>query len=129
MTHRAYKNEYNEEFLRQIINGRINGLTITGEETEQVIIIAGELEFLQKFAGLMYATPEQIKAVFPEFLTEQDVQNIWKKAYSDVYETLRQAMIEATCADFGHGYRMTQEAKDLMDMKIDMYEKVREFCK
>lgn len=129
MEHRAYKNEYNEEFLRQIINGRIKGLSATGEESENVIIIAGELDVLQKFAGLMYATPEEIKAVFPEFLTEKDVQNIWKKAYSDVFENLRQVIIEATCADFGHGYRMTQEARDLLDLRIDMYEKVREFCK
>ena len=129
MTPRAYKNEYNEEFLRQIINGRINGLSATGEESEKVIILAGELDVLQKFAGLMYATPEQIKAVFPDFLTQKDVDTIWKKAYSRVYEELRQAMIEATCEDFGHGYRMTEEAKALMNLKIDMYEKVREFCK
>lgn len=129
MEHRAYKNEYNEEFLRQIINGRIKGLAATGEESEKVIIIAGELDVLQKFAGLMYATPEQIKAVFPEFLTEKDVETIWKKAYSTVYESVRQAIIEASCEDFGHGYRMTKEAKALMDIRIEMFEIVREFSK
>lgn len=129
MTHRAYKEEYNEEFLRQIINGRINGLTITGEESEKVIVIAGELENLQKFSGLMYAEPEKIKAVFPDFLTEEDVDAIWKKAYSQAYEALRQAIVEATCADFGNGYRRTQESKDLLDMRIGMMDRVREFCK
>lgn len=129
MTHRAYKNEYSEEFLTQIINGRIKGLCATGQESEKVIIIEGELEVLQKFAGLMYATPEQIKAVFPDFLTEKDVENIWKKAYSNVYEALRQAIIESTCEDFGTSYRYGAEQKELLSLSVSMMERVREICK
>lgn len=127
MTHRAYKNEYNEEFLRQIINGRIKGLTITGEETEKVVIIAGELEDLQKFAGLMYATPEQIKAVFPDFLTAEEFDKIWKAAVSKAREAVRKAIVEAISAEDGTGYGCTEESKLMMNLNADLYLAVKNF--
>lgn len=70
--HRLFVNEYNEEFVRQLINNKIDGLFCTDESTEDVLVITGTLENLDKLAGLMYRGVDEIKAAFPDFLTADD---------------------------------------------------------
>lgn len=129
MTHRLYKDEYNEEFVYQIINNRIDGLIPTGEEGEKVIIVAGSEEHLQKLGGLMYAKPEQIKAVFPSFVTEKDYKDTWKRAFCDAFEAVRTELLDAIKKTDETGYLCADEHKALLNIFSDMRERVHEICK
>ena len=94
LKHRLYVNEYNEEFVRQLQNNKIDGLFCTDESTLDVLVIVGTLENLDKLAGLMYRSAEEIKAVFPDFLTAEDYNNDMCKMHEVVFGTIREQLLK-----------------------------------
>lgn len=128
MTHRLYKEEYNAEFINQIIVGRINGLTATGEETEKVVIIEGEAAALRKLASLMYAEPAEIKAVFPQFMTAEEYAFSWESAYCKAFEAFRNEMVIAARKTHGTGYDITNIEHEMHNLFVDMKIRVNEIC-
>lgn len=92
-THRLYIEEYDEEFVRQLINGKISGLQVTDESTEKVLVVVGSLEDLNKLAGLMYRNEHEIKAVFPDFLTVDD----YNTDVARLQQSIRGFMAEQLC--------------------------------
>ena len=93
-THRLYINEYNEEFVRQLINNKIDGLFCTDESTNDVLVISGTLENLDKLAGLMYRGTEEIKAAPPDFLTVDDYNRDICELHKVVFGTIREQLLK-----------------------------------
>lgn len=94
MTHRVYIDEYNKEFIHQLSNNNIEGLTATDESTNKVIVISGEMEDLQKVCSLMYVEDEnKIKEVFPSFQTIEDVERMAREEASKVYDSVRDSLL------------------------------------
>lgn len=129
MTHRLYKDEYNGEFLRQLVRNRIPGLVATGEESEKVMIVEGEVEDLRKLSSLMYANPTQIKAVFPDFVTEEEYKLNWDKAYSNAFEAVRKEIVHACRYSVTVGYERTEAENELFNLFAEMRERVEAICR
>ena len=93
-SHRLYINEYNEEFVRQLSNNKIEGLYTTDESTNDVLVIEGTAENLRKLASLMYADTTAIKAEFPSFSIDKDFIRDVCEMRKRVFGVMREEIIK-----------------------------------
>lgn len=94
MTHRLYINEYNQELVYQLSHNAIDGYFCTDESTNNVLVISGEIEDLQKLSSLMYVEDEEkIKTILPGFITTNDVDKDIKAACDAVYDVFQKELL------------------------------------
>ena len=126
MTHRLYKDEYNDEFLYQLEHDQIDGLMATDESTEKVLVICGTLEDLQKLSSLMYENDDQkIKSVFPSFITKEDQERAEKQTFNKAYNELRDNLCKMIRMAHKTHHKSTKE----FEMIYDLYRQMMEFAK
>lgn len=125
-THRLYKDEYNAEFIYQLEKDNIVGLMATDESTEKVLVIAGELEQLQKLGEIMYCNDEKkIKSVFPSFVTKADQERREKEIFMQTFNGLRDNLCRMIEMSQTTHHRNTKEHDMLYDMYCSMMELAR----
>ena len=124
--HRLYVNEYDSEFVRQLINNKIDGLFCTDESTNDVLVIVGTLENLDKLSGLMYRSAEEIKAVFPDFLTADDYNRDVCQMHEIVMGTIRNELAKlatkynGTAVEFQTSAAVARKmAHDILNYYVD----------
>lgn len=120
LTHRLYIDEYNAEFVRQIINGQIDGIFCTDESTDKILVITGSLENLTKISSLMYRDEADIKAAFPSFITQEEFNGFWLKAMRKSYEFIRDEMFFTIEKTHKTGYQLPGEWTKLHDVYVDL---------
>lgn len=128
MTHRLYINEYNQFFVNQISNNKIEGLYCTDESTDKVLVISGEVEALQTLAGLMYTDDfAVIKKAFPSFKTQEEMEQEIKELYIRIKRTLCDELITITNKYEGTGLYLYEDEKYTMmrDFALNMVNKMK----
>lgn len=95
MKHRLYINEYNKELVYQLSHNAISGLYCTDESTNDVLVISGEIEDLQKLSSLMYVEDEmKIKKVLPGFITKGETFEDICKAYKTIHDVMQTEILK-----------------------------------
>lgn len=124
MTHRLYINEYNQELVYQLSHNAISGFFCTEESTENVLVISGELEDLQKLSSLMYVEDEaKIKEVIPGFITKQETMEDIEKAYTAIHDVMQTEILKVVSKNFlKTNYSLTGIAK--WDAIVRMYDRI-----
>lgn len=126
MTHRLYINEYNKELVYQLSHNTISGLFCTDESTNDVLVISGELEDLQKLSSLMYEEDEmKIKNVLPSFITKEETFDDIDKAYKMIHDVMQKEILKVVNKNFlKTSYNLRGVKK--WDMIAKMYDQILE---
>ena len=126
MTHRLYINEYNQELVYQLSHNSIPGYFCTDESTNDVLVISGELEDLQKLSSLMYVEDEaKIKTILPGFITKQETLEDIEKAYKKIHDVMQDEILKVVNKNFQKtNYSLTGIEK--WDVIARMYDKILE---
>lgn len=125
LTHRLYKDEYWSEFIYQLEHGQIDGIRVTDESTEKVLVCVGELEDLQKLSSIMYCFSEaKIKSVFPSFITEKEHEEEQKKVYKDLFVHIEFELCQMIRKGNNHRWEDTEEYKNLHNIYCSMKEQM-----
>ena len=126
MTHRLYINEYNRELVYQLSHNAIAGLYCTDESTNDVLVISGELEDLQKLSSLMYEEDEtKIKKIFPGFITKEETFEDIDKAFNKIHDVIQTEILKVVNKNWDKtSYQLTGVNK--WKVITEMYDKILE---
>ena len=126
MTHRLYINEYNKELVYQLSHNSISGLYCTDESTNNVLVISGELEDLQKLSTLMYEEDEmKIKKVLPGFITKEETFEDIDKAFKKIHDVMQAEILKVVNKNWDKtSYHLT--GVDKWKVIAEMYDKILE---
>lgn len=111
MTHkivslRVYKDEYQKSFILWLAK------TFQNEQTDTVLTLTGITEEVaQSIMSLMYKSELEIQKVFPQFRTLYDVEAEARDKILRAFETMRDALIEATMSDAFKGLSKEEYAE------------------
>lgn len=95
LTLRLYRNEYNSNFVRQIENNCIDGLTAV-DGNNDVVFIQGDITLLEQLQGLMYTDDENtIQAVFPSFRPIAEIEANIDSEYEIAFLQLQGHLLSA----------------------------------
>jgi stalled ribosome rescue protein Dom34 len=89
LTLTIYKNEYKPvhvEYFKRAFR--------VVEESERVLVIAGEEDELAKVQGLMFSTDEDVKNEFPSYRTEEERRLYTERKFDEVYKTMQAALLD-----------------------------------
>ena len=108
---RVYRNEYNEDFLKQIECGRIEGLTaIDGNET--VVLVQGEYSELEKLMSLCFVfDPEMIQDVFPSYRTVAEIDEMIDAESEKAFLEIQQHLCNMINAARDTNYKVRDNAR------------------
>ena len=126
MTHRLYINEYNKELVYQLSHNSISGLYCTDESTNNVLVISGELEDLQKLSSLMYEEDEmKIKKVLPGFITKEETFEDIDKAFKKIHDVMQSEILKVVNKNWDKtSYHLARV--DKWKVIAEMYDKILE---
>lgn len=121
MTYRLYKDEFSPEFVYQLEHDLIEGLMATDESTEKVLVVSGEFKTLAKLESIMFVHDEQqIKSVFPTYVTKEDQEQQQKEMFSKMHADLMRNLYEMIHLSSGTHHKDTKEFKLMREMHFMM---------